>query len=167
MANTYVAISTVTVGGAGSATITFSSIPSTYTDLLVKLSLRGGQANVNQSTSISLNGSSSNFTGRRLYGTGSAAGADSALQLESDGASATASVFANEDIYIANYTSTNAKAISVDGVDENNSTLAYAMLQAGLWNPAVQAAITSVTLTAISSSFVQYSTATLYGIKSS
>jgi hypothetical protein len=167
MADTYVAISTVTVGGAGSATITFSSIPSTYTDLLVKLSLRGGQANVNQSTTISLNGSSSNFTGKRLYGTGSTTGSDNSLQLESNGASATASVFSNEEVYIANYNSSKAKAISVDGVLENNATLAYSILQAGLWNPVTQAAITSITFTAVSNSFVQYSTATLYGIKSS
>lgn len=167
MANTFIAISTVTVGGAGSATITFSSIPSTFTDLLVKLSLRGGQANVNQSTTISLNGSSSNFTGKRVYGTGTSAGSDSALQLESNGASASASIFSNEEIYIPNYTSSNSKAINADGVLENNATLAYAILQAGLWNPAAQAAITSITFTAVSNSFVQYSTATLYGIKSS
>jgi hypothetical protein len=41
MANTYIQIgSTVTVGAGGSTTITFSSIPATYTDLILKFSLR-------------------------------------------------------------------------------------------------------------------------------
>ena len=37
MANTYVAIATVTVGSGGAASIDFTSIPATYTDLVVKL----------------------------------------------------------------------------------------------------------------------------------
>ena len=40
MATTYKAISTVTVGSGGAASITFSSIPATYTDLVLKISGR-------------------------------------------------------------------------------------------------------------------------------
>jgi hypothetical protein len=40
MANTYEAIATVTVGSGGATDIEFTSIPGTYTDLLIKSSLR-------------------------------------------------------------------------------------------------------------------------------
>jgi len=40
MATTYTLISSVTVGSGGAATMTFSSIPQTYTDLLVRVSAR-------------------------------------------------------------------------------------------------------------------------------
>jgi hypothetical protein len=166
MANeTYTLIQKTTVGSAGAASITFSSIPQTFTDLVVKLSLRGTQANVNQSTTISFNGSSSNFTAKRLYGSGAAAASDTNITLEGAGATATASTFSNQEVYIPNYTSTtNAKSFSVDDVSENNGTTAYALLTAGLWNPGTQAAITSITFTAIANTFVQYTSASLYGV---
>ena len=40
MADTYTLISSVTVGAGGASSIDFTSIPATYTDLLVKFSLR-------------------------------------------------------------------------------------------------------------------------------
>ena len=40
MAVTHNLISTITVGSGGAASIDFTSIPQTYTDLLVKISLR-------------------------------------------------------------------------------------------------------------------------------
>ena len=40
MATTYTLISSVTVGSGGAANIEFTSIPSTYTDLLLKYYLR-------------------------------------------------------------------------------------------------------------------------------
>lgn len=170
MPTTFEVINTTTVGVGGSATISFTSIPATYTDLLIKLSVRGTQAGINQSYVMSLNGSSSNFTSRRFYGDGSSAAVDSptSCQLEGVGANATASVFSNEEVYIQNYTSTtNAKPISIDGVGETNGATAYIMTQGVLWNPGTSVAITSITFTCTASNFVQYSSATLYGIKSS
>ena len=38
MANTMKALQTVTVGAGGAATVTFSSIPQTYTDLILVVS---------------------------------------------------------------------------------------------------------------------------------
>jgi hypothetical protein len=77
----------------------------------------------------------------------------------------TASTFANNEVTIPNYTSSNFKSYSVDSVTENNATQAYAIFVAGLWSNT--AAITSITLGLSSANFVQYSTAYLYGIKNS
>jgi len=71
MALTYTAIATTTVGSGGAASITFSSIPGTYTDLVVKASVRSNQGNIANSLTIQFNGSSANFTSRFIEGSGS------------------------------------------------------------------------------------------------
>jgi hypothetical protein len=172
MANTYTLISSVTVGSSGAATIDFTSIPSTYTDLLVKVSLRSNNAANTDTLFCNFNGNTStNFTSRRLSGQGTtASGAtftgNTEMHLFSTvvGANATASTFSNSDIYIPNYAGSANKSASYDGVTENNATNALAALLAGLWSNT--AAINRVTLSC-TGSFVQYSTAYLYGIKNS
>jgi hypothetical protein len=169
MPNTYEVISSVTVGSGGAANIQFTSIPQTYTDLVIKISGRstsnlGGEWN---GVAVAINGSSSSFTSRQLYGTGSAAGSASTA---SDNFwittnLTTASTFGNTEIYFPNYTSSNNKSFSADSVGENNATAALAALTANLWSNT--AAITSIKLTEGANSFAQYTTAVLYGIKNS
>jgi len=167
MANTYIAISTTTVGSGGAGTIQFSSIPSTYTDLLLKVSARTSGAAQTRNMRISFNSDTANYSSIALNGNGSSAFSDTSTNYlvgYVNAASTTASTFANVEIYIPNYTSSNNKSYSVDGVTENNGTEAYAKLNAGLWSNS--AAITSITLDATNGAeFQQYSTATLYGIK--
>ena len=169
MANTYEAIATVEVGSGGAADIEFTSIPSTYTDLCLEVSLRGDQASNTNAYLISFNGSSTTFTTRRLYGNGTSAASDSASAGDygiANGASTTASTFNNAAIYIPNYAGSTNKSFSVDEVVENNATTGFDVMTAGLW--ATTSAINRVTLTANgATNFVQYSTATLYGIKNS
>lgn len=167
MPNTFVKIASVTVGSGGSSTIDFTSIPQTYTDLKIVLSSRTSAATIADSVFFTFNSSTSNFTSRVMYGSGSSAASFTQARWTGSqtGANATASVFANLEIYIANYTSSNYKSFSGDAVTENNATESYQYLGAALW--ANTAAITSITLTPSSGSFVQYSTAVLYGIKSS
>ena len=168
MALTYVAIATVTVGAGGAATITFSSIPQTYTDLCILWSVRTDRpGTATDAPWIKFNGSSTSPTNLRLYGTGSSVGTDTSAWMTVNAAGTTASTFSNVSIYIPNYTSSNNKSFSIDSVLENNATEGYPMLQAGLWSNT--AAITSIELNdAITGySFVQHSTATLYGIKNS
>ena len=174
---TYIQIgSTVTVGAGGAASIDFTSIPATYTDLLIKLSVRSDQAASNgQDIYVQFNGDTgSNYSFRRLYGTGSAAASDSASASATAGrvgratsATSTASTFASNNIYIPNYAGSAAKSISIDGVEENNATASIMVLNAALWSGT--AAITSVKIQclAASTNFVQYSTASLYGISKS
>jgi len=169
MANTYVAIATVTVGSGGAAEIEFTSIPQTYTDLVIVYSARDNQSgSTGNDNGIKFNGSSSNFSGRRLLGSGSSVSSDTVAPYAGSSTSegVTASTFCNNTIYIPNYTGSTNKSYSVDSVTENNATIAYQILYAGLWSQT--AAITSVTIVRPSTfNFVQHSTATLYGIKNS
>ena len=169
MANTYVAIATTTVGSGGAATISFTSIPQTYTDLVVVLSARGTDAGTGANDGrLTFNGSSSGYSSRLLYGTGSAVGSASnsgTYMYWVGGAVAgghTANTFSNSSIYIPNYTSSNNKSVSFDGVNENNGTYGSQLMTAGLWSNS--AAITSISLSLDYNNFAQYSTATLYGV---
>ena len=176
MATTYEAIATVTVGSGGAASIEFTSIPGTYTDLCVLLSARGARATVSTPAIINFNSSTSNLSSRRLFGNGSTASSDTptpnvVLFFNINDSTATASTFSSSMIYVPNYAGSNAKSVSIDAVTENNATSAQAQLSAGLWNDT--SAITSFKITATAgdfvtlSSFDEHSTATLYGIKNS
>jgi hypothetical protein len=175
MPNTYTLIASSTVGSGGASYVEFTSIPATYTDLLVKCSLRSNRADgtVIDAVALRFNGNSSasyNFT--RLTGTGAAASSasgsgDTSLFLDNPSSnSATASTFGNSEYYIPNYAGSTNKSVSADAVSENNGTTAYARLTAGLWSNT--SAITSIRLTPDTGTlWNQYSTATLYGIKNS
>ena len=163
---TFFKIQTVTVGVSGASTIDFTSIPQTYTDLKILLSLRGSNSNVYSTVKIQFNGTGdTGVSTRHLFGTGSGTSSNSVLYLgDASGASSTANNFGSFEVYIPNYTSSNHKSFSADTASENNGAEAYLELTAGLWSNT--AAITNVTIVS-QANFVQYSTATLYGIKSS
>lgn len=168
MADTFIKIASVTVGAGGAASMNFSSIPSTYTDLLLKISARTNRANITDAISLSFNGLATNQTSRYLEGDGSTAVSSSLTSFRTlaSGNNATANTFGNSEFYIPNYASSTFKSASSDGVSENNATAAYAWLVANLWS--ATGAINQVTVTDLNSAtFVQYSTATLYGIKNS
>lgn len=170
MANTYVKIATVTVPGAGAASMDFTSIPSTYTDLCLKVSARSDTSGASngQFLTLKLNNLTTNFTWRYLYGSGSAAGSGSGSNgtiAYIDPSSYTASTFGNAEVYLPNYAGSTNKSISIDSVNENNATAAEMALWASLWSNS--AVINQVTLVPFAGNFVQYSTATLYGISKS
>jgi hypothetical protein len=172
MANTYKILSSVTVGSGGAATIDFTSIPQTYTDLVLKLSLRstasgahGGGAQM-----IFNNSSVAEYSFRNLRGAGSGtpssgtASATTFIRVTNNHPTAgnTASTFCNSEIYIPNYRSSNNKSTSEDNVEENNSAESYIQIVSGLW--ANTSAINRITLTSESTLFAEHSTAYLYGI---
>jgi hypothetical protein len=161
MANTYTLIASYAATGSV-ANIEFTTIPATYTDLLVKLSTRASYADVYSSVFISFNGSTSNFSTRYLQGSGSSATSSTGTNFifQGVGSTATANTFSNAEIYVPNYTSSNNKSFSVDGVAETNAATQYMNLTAGLWSQT--AAITSIGFTGLT--FSQYTTAYLYGI---
>lgn len=166
MANTYELISSTVVGSGGASDISFTSIPSTFTDILVLCSLRHAGAQVFATLSLNAGGS---YSYSSLVGTGSAVSAgtasDNLYQVWVDGSNQTASTFSSTQIYIPNYASTSTyKSISIDSVTENNATGAYTGIIAAKY--ASNSAITSVTITPwASDTFVQYSSAYLYGVK--
>jgi hypothetical protein len=155
------------VGAGGAANIEFTSIAGTYTDLAVLIngrSTRAGSADDN--LRLSLNGITSNFSSRFLYGQGSTTTSETETNYagQVSAATATASTFGSTLIYIPNYTSTVAKSYSVDSVSENNGIFAVQVLIAGLWNPAPNVAITSLAISCGNGNLTEYSSATLYGI---
>jgi len=174
MPNTYTLIASNTVGAGGAASITFSSIAATYTDLLIKLSGRGTDAAARVVPYFRFNGSSSSYSAIRLYGqdsstTGSAANEGGTTAIYSNrmpAAGATSNTFGNLEFYIPNYAGSNYKSSSSESATENNSSTSWNLsMVAGLWSNT--AAITSITITPDAGNFAQYSTAYLYGIKNS
>ena len=166
MPNTYTLIASSTVTGATASSIDFSSIPQTYTDLVVKLSVRPDSAD---SIAIKFNGSTTGYTSKNLEGGGSGTPTSSTSPASGRYINyallTTASTFTNGEVYIPNYTSANYKSAQADAVGEANATTTYADLNAILWSNT--AAINQITLYFVSQSLVTNSTAYLYGIKNS
>jgi hypothetical protein len=168
MANTFTKIASVTVGSGGASSISFSSIPSTYTDLCLKISSRVNYSGYWVGIFGQFNGSSTGYSYVRLYGYGgSTVASDTAAAFGmSQGTASTANAFASSELYVPNYASSNYKSFAVDGVSEENGVNGLSLLSSGLWSNT--SAITSITLTNdVSQNFLQYSTATLYGISKS
>ena len=167
MADTFVKIASVAVGAGGVASVTFNSIPQTYTDLVVKTSARSTKSgNLDDNFSLQPNGSGSNFSWRWVYTNGSSAlsanGTNPYGAIYGTAAAATANTFGNSEAYITNYTGSTFKSMSIDNANENNATANIINLVAFLWSDT--APITSLTIDAGGGDIVQYSTFTLYGI---
>lgn len=165
-------ITTTTVGAGGAASIDFTSIPGTYTDLLLVFATRDTTSGTTDGGfALRFNSDSgSNYAHRHLGGNGSSAasGSSSAFSLfynvgygGDPYAGTTANTFGNVSIYIPNYAGSTAKAMSADAVGETNGTTAYQSITAGSWSGT--AAITAIKLLP-ATLFAQYSTASLYGI---
>ena len=178
MANTYTLIASSTVGSGGAATISFGSIVGTYTDLLIKFSGRNNTGSLYVDDLKIVFNSDTNtarYSQKQLYGNSTAAASSSNTNLGCfavfglNGTVTTASTFSNTEIYIPNYAGSNQKSISVDASVETNDAAANhssLALIAGLYNQTT--AITQIDLSSYNGySFAQYSTAYLFGIKSS
>ena len=175
MANpTMTLISSQTLGGT-TASVTFSSIPSTYNDLKLVVSARGDTVAYPVTINLKLNGDTGgNYSYTYLVGNSSATASsrissnsvDNAPQMS--GASSTASTFGAFEIYIPNYNSTGNKPFFGIYVNETNDTTAShaeILPVAHLYRGG--SGISSITLTPASGNFVQYSDFYLYGIKNS
>jgi hypothetical protein len=165
---TYNFIAKATVGSGGASSIGFTSIPQTYTDLVVLISSRNNSNNYG-GFYMKFNGSTvgTNVTAKKLVGDGSSASSSTSTDINWDFSSSTANTFASGQIYIPNYTSSNNKSASFENANENNATGAIAHLTAWLWSQTT--AITQIDFGTFDGSFpndyfVQYSTAYLYGI---
>ena len=170
MAVTYKKIASVTVTGSTAATIEFTSIDQNFTDLVLLISARSNRATAEDGLGLKLNAITSGYTYRNLTADGSSV-ASANTNFEQTWASripaanATASTFSSNIAYFPNYAGSTAKSYFVDGVTENNGNTAYMVMEA-ISNTST-AAITSITLSSLNASLVQYSTATLYGISNS
>jgi hypothetical protein len=172
MPSTYTLISS-NVLSSSAASVTFSSIPSTYTDLVLRSSARSSTATLNVRIRFNSD-TATNYSLVYLYGEGSAGGSgiennQTSLRPQATNASSyTADTFANFESYIPSYNSANSKPVSVFNVTENNvsgASSSWIFSGGGLWRNS--SGITSIEITSSSGNFVSGSSFHLYGIKNS
>ena len=169
MPNTFELIASSTVGSGGAASIDFTSIPSTYTDLCLKVSARGDTSAqyIDIKGAFNSDTTNANYSWRALYsidGTSAATSSTSANYIgQITAATSTSNTFSNGELYIPNYRVSQNKSYSYDFNGENNATASINILAAGLWNNT--AAITSISISCRVGNFAQFSSAYLYGVK--
>jgi hypothetical protein len=163
-ASDYESIATVDVGAGGSSTITFSSIPSTYTHLQLRAISKGAGSTTN--ATYRFNGdTSSNYSWHLLYGQGSSAltaGGANATFIYLGTQSATANTFSTEIIDILDYANTNKFKTTRNLVGYENNSAGEVGIFSGAWRST--SAVSSITFT-LSTTFQQYTQFALYGIK--
>lgn len=173
MANTYTLIEAKTLASSA-ASVTFTAIPATYTDLVLKMSTRMASGTFGEFSVIFNSNSSAVYSDIILYGSGSAASSyenASATSLNgilnTEGTSQTSNTFSNNELYIPSYTASQSKPVGAVSVTENNATAAYLSMNAGLF--VSNTAISSINLidNINSRSFDTGSSFYLYGIKNS
>jgi hypothetical protein len=163
-------IQTVTTS-ASQATVSFTSIPSTYKHLQLRIHARSNRASSDTTAVIRFNSDSgANYNNHRLYGNGSTVSADGntnetrVMYLMINAVGATTASYSPYIVDIHDYASTtkNKTARAIGGKD-NNDTDGYIFLQSGAWRNT--AAITTIELIDVISTFVNGSVISLYGIK--
>lgn len=162
MAQTYEPIATQTLGS--NTTVTFSSIPQTYTDLVLVIN---GLSAVNQGVEYQVgNGSvdtNTNYSRTRIMGDGSAASSFKASNQDRflcDGFSTSSSYASMQIVHFMNYANTN---IYKTALFRGNSTQAYVLAQVGLWRST--SAINTIKVAGYSGNLLSGTTVSLYGIK--
>jgi hypothetical protein len=173
MATTYALISSNTLGSSA-ASVSFSAIPSTYTDLCIKISVRNDTGGVDvRRFNLTFNGTGSGYSQTYLQGTGSVASTAALTGVTYiygyaglNGNTTTANTFSSSEIYIPNYAGSASKPMSLFNVTETNATAINMTAIAGLSN--ITSAITSITIAEQSANnFVTGSSFYLYGISKS
>jgi hypothetical protein len=169
--SSYESIATTTVGSGGASSITFSSIPATYQHLQIRGIARDTRANAATNLSIQYNGDTgANYTSHYLNGTGSGvtagfegASGTSIVGARVAGNNLAASSFGSFVIDILDYGNTNKYKTnrSLSGYEDNSSGAIWFL--SGLWMST--SAVTSITITPVTSPILQYSSFALYGIK--
>lgn len=173
MANTYTLINSTTLSTT-TASVTFSSIPATYDDLVLSVSSRNASTStIIGAATFTFNGSTGSlYSITKLIGDGSTASSSRRSSITSDefyypgsNASMSSNTFGSVEIYIPSYRASQNKPFSTFGVVENNSATA-GNSEIDAWANLYRdtAAISSLS---ISGNFASGSTFWLYGIKNS
>ena len=161
MPQTYTPIATNTLS-SNTATVTFSSIPATYTDLVLVANTKNTTTGVNSLQMAFNSDTASNYSFTILYG---------------NGTSATSARYSSQTVGVAGWDSTTNFTPTIINIQNyaNTTTFKTAISRSSdaggrvtafvnLWRKTPEA-ITTVSLTSQSSQFVTGSTFTLYGIK--
>jgi len=172
--SSYESIATTTVGAGGTSSVTFSSIPSTYTHLQIRCisrAIRSSQTGAELAVQFNSDATTTNYRSHLLNGDGSSASAQTdqafggVYALRVPGSSALANNQGSSVVDILDYTSTvkNKTVRILTGYDNNGS--GYLSLASGVWLNS-STAISSVSIIpAYATSIDQYSSFALYGIK--
>ena len=159
------------------ASIEFTSIPATYTDLILKVSNRTQDTSSREEIRLTINGDTgSNYATTRTYSVDNltylinqqSSGTPTQQSFgEFTGNGAVSNCFGHAEFYFPNYTESIYKAIQCVWTAENFSNTSYMYgLTYSTW--ANTNAITSIKLEGdTGDSFLTYSSAYLYGIKNS
>ena len=171
MANTYTLIASNTLSSSA-ASVTFSAIPNTYTDLVLRISARTDSGGAISSGNIQMNSVTGTYSYTFVRGDGASAssGNDSASYsgwylAAINGGTATSSSFSSHEFYLPNYAGSTAKPVGQFSATETNATTAYIFGVAGLCSST--AAVSSLTIATNANNFVSGSSFFLYGIKNS
>ena len=169
----YESIATQTVGAGGVASVTFSSIPSTFTHLQIRAFARSATAAQTDGLRVRFNGdTASNYARHVLYGDGTSALAAAAASgnliglTDITAASATANAFGVAISDILDYANTNKYKVTrtLGGGDTNSASFGQVDLFSGLWMSTT--AINSINIFMNSgANITQYSHFALYGIR--
>ncbi len=173
MPSTFTLISS-NVLSSSAASVTFSAIPSTYTDLVLRVSARTARTDPSDTINFTINSiGGTSYSNTALIGNGASASSgrlsnanDVDYSAAADAAQATANTFSSVEIYIPNYAGSTNKPFSAFTAYEDNSTTAVIRANASLLSNT--AAVTSISMaTAGIGDFVSGSSFYLYGIKNS
>jgi hypothetical protein len=161
MADTMKALQTVTVGAGGTSSISFTNIPQTYTDFVVVLSARAASGGAVSAYIATINGAGYTGNLRYLNTDGGTVYTGTNIPYAVGGSSYTSNTFTSTQFYISNYTSNAFKSISIESAAENNATGTAMFMTAFVAQ--VSSGINAISFSC-DNTFVQYSTATLYGV---
>lgn len=159
---TYIPIATQTLGSAA-ASITFNSIPGTYTDLRLVLTCT---TSLSADILLQFNGdTATNYSATYLYGGVTSAGSGSDVSVAwiylTDVSSTSTTVPSIRTVDIMSYAgSTNKTMLKTESGDYNGS--GQVTVSVGLWRST--AAITSMLITVSGATFATGTIATLWGI---
>jgi hypothetical protein len=171
MPTTYTLISS-NVLTSSAASVTFSAIPATYTDLVLRISARSSASATTATLLMQFNSITSGYSETNLYANSSnSPGSTQGSSLSTIGAygfflitgdTATASTFSNVEYYIPSYTVSQNKPVSGMTTPENNATVFVPRVMAALMSNT--ATISGVTFTLGAGNFMSGSSFYLYGI---
>ena len=166
--STYTPIATYTSTGS-TAQFLFTSIPQTYTDLVLVFYARSTYAITNHQVYMQLNGASTNYSNTTMLSDGASAtssrttGQTGIYPGGLPGASSTAGIFGAQWMQIMNYTNTTTFKTVTTRTSSDTNGAGNTQYSAGLWRST--AAITQIVVQNVDgTTWVSGSMATLYGI---
>jgi hypothetical protein len=166
--NSYESIATVSVGSGGSTYLTFTSIPSSYKHLQLRMITSSANGDTEGYIEYNSDYTSSNYYYHRLFGNGSVAGSGNGTgsYIFNGFGTGIANGYVGHVVDILDYSNTskykttrNLTGFSTNNASANN----WIGMHSTLWKNT--AAISSIRVRMNSNAFNQYTHAALYGIK--